>query len=303
MSNYPKLLTLMLSLSALPPRASASDRAPVLSIEPWKRLRHVAFGGAGGWSVLEVHRRTLEPLDIRFPTSPAALGVSPDGTMIAFVAMDPATHRPGLYACARNCEAPRAVGFPEGRHWDPLVTDDGWIYFAHHAGLESTPCVDDSPEHRSAQLWRVKFDGGLPERLTNEEGCHYGEGLLPDGSLAFIHKRAILDRKIEILNTTSGERKVVLAHPRPEELAIAPDGNSLLFSAPGFNMVTILRAGQGSPAKAVFVIERASIARPRFGASENEVLFQAYQAVWLIDGNATLKLGDLPPFPPTGRPQ
>lgn len=107
-------------------------------------------------------------------------GLSPDGTELAFVGIEPAGHNPwgpaNIYAMPAAGGAPRQLTFG-GRPADgsEYSADGDWIYF-------NTEAFGDKPGH--AQIARMRRDGGGLEQLTFDERVNWFPHLAPVGGLA-----------------------------------------------------------------------------------------------------------------------
>jgi TolB protein len=107
-------------------------------------------------------------------------GVSPDGTMLAYIGLDP--NGPGGWAGGNIFTIPSAGGRDvqvtrgsrpaDGSEYSP---DGEWIYF-------NTEAFEPEPGH--AQIARMRVDGSGVEQLTVDERVNWFPHLAPDGRSA-----------------------------------------------------------------------------------------------------------------------
>ncbi len=275
------------------------------SADAWQSQRFLAFGERNSWVLINPLDRSLIRIALPTPSAPTSFAVSNDGSQIAFTAWDPQAGAVLLFLWNRTSEAkPRSIGMKHGRHGDVTFGPDGWIYFAHHAGLD-TPAGEfgdlSQASCSSAQLWRIHPDGMDLQRLTNEVGCHYSP-IWMSGRLFFIHKLAPLNRRLESFDPrASGLPRIHSGElHRMDELAGAPDGRSLLIAVERARTTAIKEVSLDGKILDRLEIDRfAPEARAQFGRTRAEIFIQSQGYVWLSKSQTLTRFVALNP-PPEG---
>jgi hypothetical protein len=243
---------------------SVGKRAPLL------------FGEGDHWIVVDP--RSYQAAPVVFPISEIEnAAASPDATSFAVIAHD-AKRGSAVWLWSRGQESARLLFAKDGHFADPAFGADGkWLYFSH-SGSGVRPHMAGN----YAQIFRSRPDGSSLEQITDEDGCHFGT-TIARGDLHYIHsscsttswlRRQGADGKTATEATTLG---II------DEVAVSPSGNVILYVLNGPDSVTVWRLRLGRPAQVLFRDRKTmQRLRPAFGRDEDEILFQASGAVWLL---------------------
>ncbi|PTL76191.1 hypothetical protein DAT35_51425 [Vitiosangium sp. GDMCC 1.1324] len=277
------MTTLWLLLLALP--ASARDA--------WRESRVLAFGEGRDWML--VHVPGLQSERVVFPVGfePTSLTVTRDGRTIVFTSRDAHHLFDALFAWDwKSKTAPRSIGMDKGRHGEPALSPDGqWVYFAHHPESDGPPGQHTSKA--TAQLTRVRIDGLNYERLTNAPGCHFAPAPATSGKVIFLHTPCDFTRSIKVLDTRS--RQVTALRTtglRMEQLSLSPDSKRGVYAEMRSDTLALMEVDVSTgEVKQLHQFDRTGpLARPQYGRSTNEILYQHDGAVWRFDGNTATRL-------------
>ena len=288
--SAPVRMALCLLLLALLPDSAARG---------WEQQRYVAFGGPGGWGVMEVHAKRMQWLTLPAPYTQALnLTVTADGRVVVFTAEDAAAHNVLLFRWRRTEDEAHLLGEARGFHAEPSVSPDGrWAYFSHNPEAGGPPGAHPAQPQAFAQLYRVSLDGTGLQRLTNEKGCHYAASFDSADGVDFIHTDCRTVRKAFRFQPSTGRTVALDFHlPHVGEPRTAPDGARTLATTQRMFDTTVLELSQkGQDVRQLFTVPNN--ARPLhavYGGASNEILYQAHDAVFEFDGTASHKLFDLP---------
>ena len=268
--------------------------ASVAQPEPgWKRLLPWAFGAAmtlvailAVWSPWETATPTstmrlkveIAPEETLFTGQGAAAVLSPDGKMLAYVAISSGTRE--LYIRPLDQLEGAPLSGTEGAS-DPFFSPDGrWIAFFTGNELKKVSVTGGAPltlcstevnrggtwgpddtivfaPHVTTGLSRVPAAGGTPEEITTRsegERSHRWPYFLPDGKAVLFMAQdqggSYDDATIEVVVLATGERKVIHeggTYPRylpSGHLVYAREGT--LFAAP-FDVNRLEITGQPAP--------------------------------------------------------
>ncbi|MCP3140688.1 TolB-like translocation protein [Pyxidicoccus xibeiensis] len=272
----------------------------LLSAAPVSGERYLAFGGADGWVVLEVHSRKPERLRLPAPYRARTLAISTNGQHVVFTAHDEAARNDLLYRWDwRTGGRPVRIGAEEGFHADPAISPDGkWVYFAHHPRMGGPP--GRHQPKANAQLYRVRLDGLELTALSNEQGCHLSPSFRPDGELVYVHTLCSVTQKSLRLMKNGVVQPEVLASEELNEPSFSPDGRRLVFvSRVGPQVLLKEWTSLKRPARVLhrFQLVEDGRARAQYGADARELFFQDENAVMRLSGSTVTRIfafGDVP---------
>ena len=247
---------------------------------------HLLFGGPGtDWVLLsgsgEVRLRMREIGGVQ----PFDAATSPDGRRWA-VSTRREQQNPELFLFSSLDAPPRRI-VAKGNVLDGLrfSADGEWVYFSSND--EKQPTFDQQPM-RYAQVYRVRFAKGEPERLTLSRGCHMWPRPLSATRVVVSHATCQGGRSLEILSTRSGEEKVLL--PPTEnvgETAPHPDGSKILFtrSVPAGMEFRLWDLQTNSSTLWTTLAVGGARMRPQWAEQGRVVLFQSGSRVLRMDSN------------------
>ena len=252
---------------------------------------HFLFGGPGvDWvllngdgEVVSRHRRLggVAPLDA---------AVSRDGQRWAIATVDEAGRPMMLLQRGLDDGAPRRI-VGKGDVLDGLAfsQDGAWVYFS--ANDFSQPHFAPQPM-LYAQVYRVRFDRGEPERLTLSAGCHMWPRPDTGTRVMVSHSTCRGGRSLDLLNSATRLEQVVLPPGSlVGETAPHPDGHKLFLSiaVPAGNELRVLDRRSGSSALWTTTPLNSARSRPQWDAAGEHVFFQNDARVWAVGASGELR--------------
>ena len=209
--------------------------SPLLSITALSGLllaaapTYLLFGEPGtDWVLLSGAGDVLERMRDIGGVQPTDAAVSPDGKRWA-VATRGDGAMPELLLFTSLAGLPRRIP-GRGNVLDGVrfSADGEWVFFSSNDAEQKK--FDKQPM-LYAQVYRVRFGGGLPERLTLSRGCHMWPTPLTNTKLMVSHATCAGGRSLEVLGIDSKEEAVLLPpDANIGETAPHPDGRRILFT-------------------------------------------------------------------------
>lgn len=255
---------------------------PLLHAAPLEA--HVLFGEPGAdWAVLadngEVRLRLREIAGVQ----PADVAISPDGKRWAVATQD---ERPELLLLT-DLEAPPRRLRARGNVLDGLrFSDDGeWVYFSSND--DKQPRFENQPM-LYAQVYRVRFDRGEPERLSLSRGCHMWPKPVSTGGVVVSHATCMGGRSLEILNVKTGKERVLLPETQNiGETAPLPEKQKILYTraTPAGTEFRVWDLPTGTSTLWALVSIGSARTRPQWVDGGNALLFQNGSRVWKLDAH------------------
>lgn len=240
----------------------------------------LVFGDAGGtWLVLQADGEVRRLSDVA-GIKPADLATSRDSRRWAVV-------NGQALSLVEGAEVKRTLALPKLRIEAPEFSTDGaWVFFSARDESE----IPHTTSMNFAQLWRVRFERGEPEKLTNTPGCHQLPKALPDGRVLFTHSSCSGGRVLELLDVA--RKKELRAAPNLGEVresAATADGKRLVFSrlAPFGLEVLELTLSDASQRRLGLVQVEGARQRLAWDRDEKSVLFQDRGTVWRLKPDGT----------------
>lgn len=259
------------------------DRPLVLSVWLAATGGNLLFGDRDGFWVLLGDDGELKS---RFRqiggVAPDDAAVSPDGKRWA-VTISANPKKPELLLFASLDSPPRRIQ-SRGNVLDGVAfsSDGEWVYFSSNDYKQ--PRFANQPM-LYAQIYRVRFTGGEPERLSLSRGCHMWPKPLNARSVVVSHATCVGGRSLEVLDLKTGAERVLLPatsdlretspHSSGKQVLITrtvPDGTEF--------RVWDLNAGS-SKLWATLPLPTPRI-RPQWAGDGKHVLFQSNSRVWKI---------------------
>jgi hypothetical protein len=148
-----------------------------------------------------------------------------------------------------------------------------------------------------AQLFRVHPDGSDLRRVTDEVGCHYSTTVTASGHLTYVHSSCSGNSWVKRADKKLQPEILVSALGSIAEASTAPDASRVLYvgAAPDTFELNEARKSDASPRLIARLRRNMLQARPHYGKSRNEILYQSDGTVWLWRNGAAVPLVSLSP--------
>lgn len=254
--------------------------------------RHLLFGEPGtDWVVLsetgEVRFRLREVGGVR----PWDVAISSDAKRWA-VAIHEERQKPVLLLFTSLEKPPRRI-VARGDVLDDLQfsADGEWVYFSSNDDKQKP--FDNQPM-KYAQVYRVKFDRGEPERVSWSRGCHMWPRPLNDGKTVLVsHATCFGGRSLELLHLGSQKEDQILpTSASVRETALHPDGKSLLLTQEVPAGIQFRKMNLDETNSELWLTTRTSghRIRPQWSEQGTAMVFQNNRRVWKLQPNGEVTL-------------
>ena len=240
-------------------------------------LAPIAFGEGGHWLILD--RGTHRVRHLELPAKEVDdVALSADGKTVAFIAPhENAAH--ALFVWRTGEKQATLVESSGGQFAGLAIGPDGFIYYSHSPVL-----VGNHTKETFAQIFRIRPDGSQREQITDENGCHVATSFA-HGKLTYIHTDCRTHGDFTRVAEPEQPEVLVTVASGASEAQVSPDGTSVLFAVhrPEYNGIVETRRA-GAQHELVKLSGHMKQARPAYGRSKHEVLFQDDQTVWVLKG-------------------
>lgn len=243
------------------------------------------FGNPGGmWLLLSPDGTVRRFTDVA-GLKPTDLAVSLDEKRWAIVAYND-KEQPSLFLF-ENGKKLRPIELSGHKVDAPEFSPDGkWVYFT----ASDLSVVPHAVSMRYAQLWRIRFEKGSPEKLTVSVGCHMWPKPLSTGGILFSHATCSGGRGLEVFEPQT-RRELPLIPPMGEVGESAPhsDGRRLVFSrlVPQGTELVEWKLREGTERRLGVVQVEGSRMRLAWHSDGETVLYQNRSAVWRMKADGT----------------
>lgn len=237
--------------------------------------------GEGRWLVMSRAGETLRVVADVAGRKPKDAAISPDGTAWGFVADEQ------LFVWREGWGAARVVPRAGDVLMSPAFSSDGqWLLFIQN-DLET---MRAKVPMRYSQVWRVRAEGGHPEKLTRSAGCHMWPSPTPGGGALITHATCRGGRGIDLLSPTGKEEVLRGTDSQHGEAALDAGGTRVAFVRDGLGTeLYVLDLKTRKESFWARVPWRTLRLRPAWAADGKSLWIQNEEAVWRIaaDGSVT----------------